>query len=83
MKETGLYFITHKVKFPSTSALFSVMYRPPDANQFFDLVNSPLEKAWLKSANIFLLADFNCDFSSQGNEGSDSVFFSVKTAFHF
>ena len=51
-----------QVNFPSASVLFSVMYRPPDASQFFDLIGSPLEKAWLKTSNIVLLGDFNCDF---------------------
>ena len=54
----GLEGIWLHVKFPSTSALFSVMYRPPDADHFFGLVNSPFEKAWLKSSNIFLMGDF-------------------------
>ena len=54
------------IKFPSSTALFAVMYRPPDADHFFDLVNSLLEKAWLKSSNIFLMGDFNCDFSTKG-----------------
>ena len=62
----GLEGIWIHVKFPSTSALFSVMYRPPDADHFFGLVNSPLGKAWLKSSNIFLMGDFNCDFSTKG-----------------
>ncbi|XP_068689637.1 uncharacterized protein [Montipora foliosa] len=34
------------------------MYRPPN-----DLM-SPLEKAWLKTSNIILLGDFNCDLKS-------------------
>ena len=38
------------------------MYRPPDASQFFDLIGSPLEKAWLKTSKNVLLGDFNCDF---------------------
>ena len=40
------------VKFPSSTALFVVMYRPPDTDHFFNLVNSLLEKAWLKSSII-------------------------------
>ena len=53
-----------QVNFPRLSApvLFSAMYRPLDASQFFDLISSPLEKAWLKTSNIVLLGDFNCDF---------------------
>lgn len=59
----GLEAIWLQVKFPITSVLFSVMYRPPDDNEFFNLLRCPLEKAWLKSSNIVLLGDFNCDFS--------------------
>ena len=51
-----------QVNFPSSSVLFSVIYRPPDTSQFFDLIGPPLEKAWLKTSNIVLLGDFNCDF---------------------
>jgi len=31
-------------------------------SQFFDLIGSLLEKAWLKTSNTVLLGDFNCDF---------------------
>ena len=58
----GLEAIWLQVKFPNTSALFSVMYRPPDDNDFFSLIEQSLEKAWLKSSCIILLGDFNCDF---------------------
>ena len=68
----GLEAIWLQVKFPSTSVLFSVMYRPPDANHFFDLIGAPLEKAWLKSSNIFLLGDFNCDFQTQAVSAGNS-----------
>ena len=61
----GLEEIWLQAKFPNTSVLFTIMYRPPDACHFFDLVSTPLEKTWLKSTNIFLLGDRNCDFSSQ------------------
>ena len=68
----GLEAIWVQVKFPSTSVLFSVMYRPPDFNKFFDLISSPLEKAWLKSSNIFLLGDFNCNLLIEGNQESNT-----------
>lgn len=42
-----------QVKFPSTSVLFAVMYRPPNDRNFFDVLDTLLEKAWLKSSNIF------------------------------
>lgn len=54
------------VRFPATSVLFAVMYRPPDDNNFFNVVNTILEKAWLKSSNIFLLGDQNCDYNDCG-----------------
>ena len=60
----GLEAIWLQVKFPQTTVLFSVIYCPPDAKNFFDLISIPLEKAWLKSSSIFLLGDFNCDLSS-------------------
>ena len=63
----GLEAIWLQVKTSSTLALFSVIYRTPDDNLFFERINTPLEKAWLRSENIFLLGDFNCDFSFQGD----------------
>ena len=49
------------VRFPATSVLFEVIYRRPDDNNFFNIINIILEIAWLKSSNIFLLSDLNCD----------------------
>jgi exonuclease III len=70
----GLEAIWVQVKFPSNSVLFAVMYRPPDANNFFDILGLTLEKAWLKSSNIVLLGDFNCDFSNRDlNETAEFV----------
>ena len=40
------------------------MYRLPNNRKLFDLIMSPLEKAWLKTSNIILLGDFNCDLKS-------------------
>ena len=51
-----------QVTFASSSVLFAVIYRPPDDCTFFDHIVSVLEKAWLKTSNIVLLGDFNCDF---------------------
>jgi len=45
------------VKRPSNNALFSVLYRPPDQQDFFENFSAVLEEAWLKSNNIFLLGD--------------------------
>ena len=50
-----------EVKSPSNNALFSVVYRPPDQQDFFQNFSAVLEAAWLKSNNIFLLGDFNCN----------------------
>ena len=55
--------ISLQVKFSSTSVLVSVMYRPPDDNEFFNLFRYSIEKAWLQSLNIIVLGDFKCDFS--------------------
>ena len=63
----GLEAIWLQVKTSSTLPLFSVIYRPPDDNLFFERIITPLEKVWLRSENIFLLGDFNCDFSFQGD----------------
>ena len=52
-----------QVNFPGSSVLFSVVYRPPDANQFFYLIRSSLEKSWLETPNMVLLGDFNCDLN--------------------
>ena len=60
----GLEAIWLQVRFPSCSVLFSVMSRPPNDRKFFDLIMSPLEKAWLKTSNIILLGDLNCDLKS-------------------
>ena len=35
------------------------MYRPPNDRKFFDLIMSPLERAWLKTSNIIFLGDFD------------------------
>ena len=43
----------------------SINLLDPDDNLFFERINTPLEKAWLRSENIFLLGDFNCDLSFQ------------------
>ena len=51
-----------QVKFPMRDALFAVAYRSDlEAPNFFNDLNEVLEKAWLKSNNIFLLTDTNCD----------------------
>ena len=63
----GLEAVWLQVKTSSTLALFSVIYRPPDDNLFFERINMPLEKAWLRSENIFLFGHYNCDFSFQGD----------------
>ena len=69
----GLEAIWLQVKFPNTSALFSVMYRPPDDNDFFRLIEQSLEKAWLKSSCIILLGDFNGDFSTREDCNGNST----------
>ena len=51
-----------QIKFPTTSALFSVIYRSElECPNFFENIYGVFEKAWMKSATIILLGDFNCD----------------------
>ena len=69
----GLEAIWLQVKFPNTSALFSVTYRLPDDNDFFCLIEQSLEKAWLNSSCITLLGYFNCDFSMREDCNGDST----------
>ena len=57
-----------QVKFPISSFLYSVIYKPPDTNEFFDLISATLEKAWLKTSNIVLLGDFTCDFKTESEQ---------------
>ncbi|KAK2547179.1 hypothetical protein P5673_033005 [Acropora cervicornis] len=45
----------------------SCFLRRPDDNNFFNIINIILEIAWLKSSNIFLLGDLNCDYSDCRN----------------
>ena len=40
------------VNFPSATALFSLIYRPPDDYAFFDRFQKQLENAWHRSPNI-------------------------------
>ena len=51
-----------QIKFPTTSALFSVIYRSElECPNFFEDIYGVFEKAWMKSGTIILLGDFNCD----------------------
>ena len=53
-----------QVKFPSYNTLFGVVYRSERLSiNFFDNLHFTLERAWMKSSNIFLLGDLNCDLS--------------------
>lgn len=38
-----------------------------EARDFFDRIGPTLGKAWLKSSNIILLGDFNCDLLNRGS----------------
>ena len=50
------------IKFPTTSALFSVIYRSElKCPNFFEDIYGVFEKAWMKSDTIILRGDFNCD----------------------
>lgn len=51
-----------QVKFPTTSALFSVIYRSElECPNFFEDIYGVFKKAWMESDTIILLGDFNCD----------------------
>lgn len=52
-----------EVKLPTSSSLFSVVYRPPNANDLFIPFENVPEKAWFQSFNIFLEGDLDCDFT--------------------
>ena len=57
-----------QIKFPTTSVLFSVIYRSElESPNFFEDIHGVFEKAWMKSDTIVLLGDFNCDL-----QGTDS-----------
>lgn len=59
---TDLEAIWIQIKFPTTSALFSVIYRSElECPNFFEDIYGVFEKAWIKSDTIILLGDFNCD----------------------
>ena len=62
-RDKNLEAIWIQVNFSSGTALFSVVYRAPDDNDFFDRFQKQLESAWLRSAYIFLLGDLNCDLN--------------------
>lgn len=51
-----------QVKLPTYNTLFSVINRSElESPNFFAHLQDTLEKAWLKTDNIFLLGDFNCN----------------------
>ena len=78
MASTDLEAIWVQIKFPTTSALFSVIYRSElECPNFFEDVYGVFEKAWMKSNTIFLLGDLNCDL--QGIESKIGSEFQPKT----
>ena len=78
----GIEAIWLQIKFPTTSALFSVMYRPPNDNAFFNTLSTTLERAWLKSTDIFLLGDLNCDYNDSSNSAYGTKLQSIFDAFN-
>ena len=51
-----------QAKFPSTNVLFSVIYRSElYSPNFFTNLQDVMEKAWMKTDNIVLLRDLNCN----------------------
>lgn len=62
LASTDLEAIWVQIKFPTTPALFSVIYRSElECPNFFEDIYGVFEKAWMKSDTIILLGDFNCD----------------------
>ena len=62
LASTDLEAIWVQIKFPTTSAFFSVIYRSElECPNFFEDIYGVFEKAWMKSDTIILLGDFNCD----------------------
>ena len=62
LASTDLEAIWVQIKFPTTSALFSVIYRSElECPDFFEHIYGVFEKAWMKSDTIILLGDFNWD----------------------
>ena len=63
-----------QIKFPTTSALFSVIYRSElECPNFFEDIYGVLEKAWMKTATIILLGDFNCDLQGIDNTTGSEI----------
>ena len=62
-----------QIKFPTTSALFSVLCRLElECPNFFDDIYGIFEMARMKSDPIILLGDFNCDLQGIfGKTGSE------------
>jgi len=62
LASTDLEAIWVQIKFPTTSALFSVICRVElECSNFFENIYGVFEKAWMISDTIILLGDFNCD----------------------
>ena len=62
LASTDLEAIWVQIKFPTTSAIFSVIYRSGlECPDFFEHIYGVFEKAWMKSDTIILLGDFNWD----------------------
>lgn len=59
-----------RVKFPTNTTLFSVIYRSElESTNFFESFRGALEKAWLKTDSIFILGDFNCCLLNRDPDG--------------
>lgn len=73
LASTELVAIWVHIIFPTTSALFSVIYRSElECPNFFEDIYGVFEKAWMKSDTIILLGDFNCDLQGiEGKTGSE------------
>lgn len=64
-----------QAKFPTTSVLFSVIYRSElYSPNFFTYLQDVVEKAWRKTDNIVLLEDLNCNLLGVNEYSSFSTF---------
>jgi len=75
LSNNNLEAIWIQVKFATNSTLFSVVYRSEvETPNFFENFHSVVEKAWMKTNNIFVLGDLNCCMlEAQANPGSTRI----------
>ena len=63
-----------KVTSKSFSFALGLIYRPPWDNDFFEHLQTPLERAWLKYKNLLLVGDFNTNYANEDDPRLQPVF---------